>query len=52
VNDWLIIATVIAVLWGLWLLLQFTFDAIDQYHYRADEREDSATRKGMGSSDW
>jgi hypothetical protein len=55
IRDWLLIASAIACLWGLWLLLQFVFDSIDQYHaaWREErEREDSATRKGTGSSDW
>jgi hypothetical protein len=31
-RDWLLIATAIACLWGLWLLLEFVFDSIDEYH--------------------
>ena len=34
ISDWLIIATTIAVLWGLWLLLQFVFDSIENYHHQ------------------
>lgn len=32
IRDWLLIAMAIACLWGIWLLLQFVFDAIEQYH--------------------
>jgi hypothetical protein len=58
IRDWLIIATVIACLWGLWLLLQFTFDAIEQYHAawrEAASKQDgeaSEAAEGTGSSDW
>ena len=31
-TDWLLIATTIAVLWGLWLLLHFVFNSIDMYY--------------------
>jgi hypothetical protein len=39
-RDWLLIATAIACLWGLWLLLSFVFDCIEQYHQAwREERE-------------
>jgi len=43
IRDWLIIATAIAVLLGLWLLLHFVFDAIDQYHaaWREERRREA-----------
>ncbi len=43
ISDWLLIVTAIAVLWGLWLLLQFTFDAIEQYHaaWREERRREA-----------
>ena len=31
-DSWILIFASVGVLWGLWLLLQFVFDAIDQYH--------------------
>lgn len=55
-RDWLLIATSIAVLWGVWLLLQFVFDAIDAYwnawRQVQAESEGSVERKiGARSSD-
>jgi len=52
-TDWLLIATTIAALWGLWLLLHFVFDAIENYHaaWRDERRrEDAQATKGKGSS--
>lgn len=44
-RDWLLIASAIACLWGLWLLLQFVFDSIDQYHAAwREEREREAAQ--------
>ena len=42
-RDWLIIATAVAILWGLWLLLQFVFDSIEQYHaaWREERRREA-----------
>lgn len=42
IGDWLLIGTVVAVLWGLWLLLGFVFDAIEQYHaaWREERRRE------------
>ena len=55
-RDWLLIATAIAVLWGLWFLLQFVFDSIDAYwdawRRVQAETEGSAKRQiGARSSD-
>ncbi len=44
IRDWLLIATAIAVLWGLWLLLSFVFAQIEQYH--AAWREAQAETEG------
>jgi hypothetical protein len=55
-RDWLLIATAIACLWGLWLLLQFVFDCIEQYHAawrEAASKQDgeaSKAAKGRGAS--
>ena len=52
IRDWIIIATAVAILWGLWLLFQFVFDQIEDYHaaWRAErEREDAQATRGTGS---
>ena len=57
-RDWLLVVTSIACLWGLWLLLMFVFDAIEQYHAAWREAapkqdgEASESARGTGSSDW
>lgn len=55
-TDWLLIATAIACLWGLWLLLDFVFDSIDAYHraWRRAQAESEGSVKlqiGERSSD-
>jgi hypothetical protein len=62
-RDWLLIATTMAVLWGLWILIDFTaklfafvFDSIKQYHAawrEAAPKQDGEAPKsaeGTGSS--
>jgi hypothetical protein len=54
IRDWLIIATAVAVLWGLWLLLHFVFDQIEQYHAawreaQADAEAPAKPKKARGS---
>lgn len=41
-SDWLLIATVVAILWGLWLLLSFVLDMLD----KANPRPDGGKRNG------
>jgi hypothetical protein len=51
-DSWILIAATIGVLIGLWLLLQFVFDAIEDYHaaWREErQREDAQATKGKGS---
>lgn len=53
-NPWLLLAVTAAVLYGLWLLLRFTFSMIDQAHDRfraaqASPREGAEHTEGMGS---
>jgi hypothetical protein len=47
-RDWLLIATAVVILWGLWLLLNFVFDQIQQYHaaWRAERRREAAFPDG------
>jgi hypothetical protein len=65
IRDWLLIVTAMAVLWGLWILIDFTakwfayvFDCITQYHAAWREAapkqdgEASESARGTGSSDW
>jgi len=52
-RDWIIIATTIAVIWGLWLLLHFVFDSIENYHtaWRNERRREAmSANKERGSS--
>ena len=46
-RDWLIVATVVAVLYGLWMLMQFVFDMIDRAH--ALRRDPSLETPGRSS---
>ena len=45
-RDWLLIVMTIACLWGLWLLLMFVFDAIDDYYaaWRAEREREEGSR--------
>jgi hypothetical protein len=43
VSAWILIAVSAAVLYGLWMLLDFTFTQIDNYHAaRREERDHRA----------
>ena len=53
IRDWLLIATAVAILWGLWLLLNFVFDSIEDYHaaWRSERyREDAPADGERGAS--
>jgi hypothetical protein len=55
-DSFILIGASVGCLWGLWLLLEFTFDAIENYHraWREAQAETEGSAKpkiGARSSD-
>ena len=49
-NPWLLIAVTTAVLYGLWLLLDFTFTQIENFHAaRREERYRASEPRNTGA---
>jgi len=48
VNLWLLVGISAAVLYGLWLLLAFTFTMIDRAHDRAREPRNAGAKPARG----